>query len=364
MPTQNDLSTEELLRWRLFNQRISIHKEKTPATLIRHMGAMQAQDYPMAKWALGTRLSGSKESSVHSAVSRGSIIRTHVLRPTWHFVSPENLSWMLSLTTPRLHASSKARLKQLGITPAIIKKSNRLLVSLLKGRSVNRQEIMDAYTREKINTSEYRGGHLLFEAELEALICSGRSEDANHTYALIADRIPPAKTHSKSEALKKLGKMYFQGHGPASLADFTWWSGLSPVDARHALELQSNLDTFNHDGQVLYAFKKQGVGHQLQGSAYLLPAYDEYTIAYKDRSAMTDKRFLKKTISTNGIFYPLVVLDGKISGLWKKQQEKERLVITIQQFSSITTSQRELLSLRARELEHFYGKKTVLRFGK
>jgi hypothetical protein len=362
---RNDISTEELLRLRLFNQRVSVQKEKTPSSLLKYFGAMQAQDYPMAKWAVGARLPAGEEKSVQSAVSSGKIIRTHVLRPTWHFVPSEDLLWMLGLTASRLHASSKARLRQLSLTPAIIKKSNRLLVHLLKGRNVTREEIIDAYAGEKIRTSEYRGGHLLFEAELEGLICSGHSDDGTHTYALVSDRIRKHTTLSKEGALKKLAKLYFQSHGPASIADFTWWSGLSPAHAREAVDLNGKtLIRVNHDGQALFVFDLSQKTPELKDSVYLLPAYDEYTIAYKDRGATIDKRFLKNTISTNGIFYPLLLIEGKIAGLWKKQVVKDTIVFTIRQFSPIDAVHRALLSARLKDLEHFYAQKTTVHFTK
>ncbi len=202
------------------------------------MGALQAQDFPMARWAVGLRLPGSDESKIIKALDDGKIIRTHVLRPTWHLVSSEDIYWMLQLTAPNIFRSMKSRHQTLGISNNILKKSNQLIEKLLEtDEFVTREEIIQQWRSNKIPTDENRAAHLLFSAELEGLICSGKIKNNRQTYSLLERRVKRKKTISREEALIKLAEKYFQSHSPASISDFIWWSGLTAKDARTAVEL-------------------------------------------------------------------------------------------------------------------------------
>jgi hypothetical protein len=358
---KDEISVTELLGLRLHNQRLTFHKEKTTAALVSHFGAIQAQDLNMALWALGARLPGLNQHRIEHDLDSGKIIRTHVLRPTWHFVSPRHLRWMLELSAPRIRASMNARNKQLGLTAKVFAKSNRLIEELLQGRSLDRAEIIAALAKEKINTSDYRSGHLLLEAELEGLICSGNTKQS---YALVKDRIPAYEEISRDKALQTLATLYFRSHGPASVADFTWWSGLSPSDARSAVvSLPSSFRQVTCGDQTLYYQPVRTSPAQIP--LLLLPAFDEYTIAYKDREAVTESKHRSKVISVNGIFYPLLVINAKVAGLWKRKAEGDTLHVTVNSFARISPSQKDEIIGAAGKLAWFLSKeKTVCTFDK
>lgn len=222
---------------RFVNQYLS---KKAPATtpkeLLGRMGPMQAQDYQMAKWAIGIRLPGSTKETIEKAIRNGEIIRTHLLRPTWHFVAADDLRWMLDLTSPRIKVTMRSRHKSLGLTDEIIAKSNRVIEKALTENPLTRNELVAELEASGFENKDNLASHLLLCAELEGIICSGPSKDDAYTYALLEERVPKSKSLSREEALYNLACIYFRSHGPATLEDFCWWSGLTKTGAREALE--------------------------------------------------------------------------------------------------------------------------------
>jgi len=286
------------------------------------MGAMQAQDYPMAKWAVGIRRHGTTDKMVEAAFDKGEILRTHLLRPTWHFVSADDIYWMLELTAPQIIASMKFREKWLGLTKSIIAKSNRVIENaLIPDRHLTRAELIAELNNANIRIDGYRSGHLLMRAELDGLICSGKvlnestdSPNRRQTYALLEKRVKRKKPFSREESLKELAHRYFSSRAPATVQDFAWWSGLKMVDARNALEMvKSNFVSKIIDSKT-YWFPEQSFLLEKQESVYLLPAFDEFLIGYKDRSAALDHGIEKKLISVNGLFRPIILVNGIVSG--------------------------------------------------
>ncbi len=291
---------------------------------------MQAQDYPMAKWAVGLRLHGVPDKIVDAALDKGEILRTHLLRPTWHFVSSDDIYWMLELTAPRIIASMKFREKWLGLTGAIIAKTNHVIEKALGGgEDLTREELIAELNKAKIRTDEYRSGHLLMRAELAGLICSGKvegkkrcestdSSSRRQTYALLEKRVPKKLRMSREESLKELAQRYFSSRAPATIQDFAWWSGLSMADARNALEMikqnlvpetvQSAMD--NPRSSNTYWLPDSSLTPQKESSTLLLPAFDEFLIAYKDRSASSRPRHREK------ISFPKWIIQTSYCGQW------------------------------------------------
>ncbi len=249
----------EIAQQRLYNQCISGQKLKKPAEIVKYMGAIQAQDYAGAKWALGLRLQKSNDAAIDKALAKGSIIRTHVLRPTWHFVSPADARLMIELTAPRINAFSASQYRQFQLDDAVFKKSNDALAKALEGgKQLNRAAMMQALQQAGVATNDLRFIHLLMRAELDKVICSGGRDGKQFTYALFDDRVPAGNTLSKDEALAELIKRYFISHGPATLQDFTWWSGLSATDARRGLEiLKSELTNTKVDSNEYWTGRDQ-----------------------------------------------------------------------------------------------------------
>ncbi|MFN8258538.1 MAG: winged helix DNA-binding domain-containing protein [Bacteroidales bacterium] len=356
------MEMNQISQIRLINQKIENTSFQSPKEIVKWMGAMQAQDFGMARMAVGCRLNSVKEKNVTEAYNCGEIIRTHVLRPTWHLVSPEDIGWMLDLTSKRIKSSMKSRNRDLELTPAVFNKSNHLLEKLLANNNfLTRDELFTEYDKIKIKTDENRLSHLLMEAELDQLICSGPLKNNKPSYALLTERVSHIKRLSKDESLAKLAKRYFTSRGPATLMDFVWWSGLSVAEARQALEFVKKYLISDTVGAEEYWFSNIAPEKIFrQNSIHLLPAFDEFLIAYRDRSASINQQDNPKAISNNGIFWPILVINGKVAGSWKRTIKKERLLVEIKSFSKIQNVQKPGIEKEAHKLGNFLEKEVEL----
>ena len=339
------MQVEDISYLRLRTQNISSPLTGGPKDLVSRMGAMQAQDFSMAKWAVGLRTKGATEVSVEEALNGGEILRTHLMRPTWHFVSSDDIYWLLALTAPRLKASLASRQKRLEITPETIRKSNDLITSTISrnGHST-REELAMALKGQGFSVADNRGSHLLIVAELDGLICSGQVRKNKPTYALLEERVPRKKILSRDEALATLAGKYFSSHGPAKIADFAWWSGLTMKEATRGLDMvKADMERMNAGEREFWMLHSEDPRPE-RDSVYFLPAYDEFIISYRDRSMIiADKEHLKIT-SANGMFWPLIVVDGKIVGLWKRKVNGDSVSIEIRYFDSIPESRKHRIN--------------------
>lgn len=328
------MTLADISNFRLRNQHISSQEFKSAREVLNSMGALQAQDFQMSKWAVGVRLANSTDKAIETEFNRGKILRTHVLRPTWHLVSAENISWMLKLTAPVIKAGLKTRRKELELSESLLKKANIIIQDSLKGGNhLTREELIVILSRNKIYVEKQRAYHLLVCAELDGIICSGIIQAGKQTYALLNERIPQTSEMTKNEALKKLAGIYFSSRGPATLQDFKWWSGLSVADSRNALETISHDMSSEKIGTELYwFFDLPASSGDEKNTAHLLPAFDEFLISYRDRIASMLSVNFKKAVSNNGIFRPVIVLDGQVVGLWRRTIKKEKAVIETELF--------------------------------
>ena len=358
------MNLSDISALRLHNQQIVSTNFKTVQELVGWMGAMQAQDFNQAKWAIGVRLPHLTEEQIESAFNQGEIIRTHLMRPTWHFVSADDIYWLLELTAKQIKSTTKSRHRDLGLTENDLKKSKEVFVKSLEGnRSLTREELGDQLNRAGINTFEQRLPHILMDAEIDGVICSGGIQGKKQTYALLAERVPEKQTFTKDEALALLGKKYFTSHGPATLADFVWWSGLPITDARKALEMnKANLISETISADTYWLSDSVNLPTSPPDSVYLLPAFDEYLISYKNRSAAITVDHHSKAISNNGIFWPVIVVNGQISGLWKRTIKKDTVIIELDHFRPHNKKEIGLIEKAAESFGHYSGKKTEVKF--
>ncbi len=223
----------DIIHSRLLNQQIANSYFQQPGELVEWMGAMQAQEYAMAKWAIGLRIPGSTDAMVESAFNKGGILRTHLLRPTWHFVSPTDIRWMLALSAPRINAIGAYMYRQLKLDNAIFRRSAAVLLKTLEGgKYLTRTELQEALKQKKIIADGLRLGYIMMHAELEGLICSGPRQGKQFTYALLEERVPPVPALTRDESLALLAKKYFSSRGPATTIDFATWSGLTITDSK------------------------------------------------------------------------------------------------------------------------------------
>ena len=358
------MNSSDISTLRLYNQQVAGTKLKTAIELVGWMGAMQAQDFNQAKWAIGARLPHLTEKQIESAFKDGEIIRTHLMRPTWHFVSADDIYWLLELTAKQIKSTTKSRHRDLGLTENELDKSKDVLVKSLEGnRALTREELSDQLNLAGINTYEQRLPHILMDAEIDGIICSGGFRAKKQTYALLNERVPVKKDISTEEALALLAKKYFTSHGPATIADFTWWSGLPVANARKALEMNKSTLISEIFGADTYWFADPiNRPSSPPDSVYLMPAFDEYLISYKNRSSAITLENHSKAISNNGIFRPVVVVNGQISGLWKRIIKKDTVLIELDHFRPHNKKEVALIEKAAETFGHFSGMKVEVKF--
>ncbi len=325
---------------------------------MRWLGAVQSQDYAGAKWALALRTNGVSDAALDRAFADGAILRTHVMRPTWHFVTPEDIRWMLKLTAPRVYALSAYYYRQLELDDALFARSDDVLVRALEGgKQLTRAELGEALEQAGVDTKEQlRLAYIVGHAELEGLICSGGRRGKQYTYALLDERAPQARALERDEALAELAGRYFASHGPATLHDFAWWSGLTATDAKAGLDMvKTRLEQAVVDEKT-YWFAPSPPAEETAPSVYLLPNYDEYTVAYTDRSAIFDEAHTKLLDSRgNFLFNHVLVIDGQVTGTWKRTVKTREVVVELNLFATLSAAQRDAVAAAVQRYGEFLG---------
>lgn len=293
----------DIAQWRMRNQRLVGAPLPTPADVVGWFGAVQAQEYAGAKWAVAQRTRGATEGDVEGAVRDGAIVRTHVLRETWHFVLPRDVRWMLALTAPRIKQTMSYYDRQFGLDRRTVERGKDAIARALSGgHQLTRGELSAVLARIKIEATGHRLGRLVMHAELDAVICSGARRGKQFTYALLDERCPPTPPIARDEALGELAGRYFASHGPALLADFAWWSGLGMADARRAIAIaEPGLSSRSHDDQTCW-FVEPVSAPRGQPPIHLLPRFDEYLVAYRRRDDVVDPALAKRPGVDGGEF--------------------------------------------------------------
>jgi len=335
----------DIVQRRLHNQLLSQTKFTQPSQVVAWLGAVQSQDYAGAKWAIAQRTNGLTDADIEQAFARGEILRTHVMRPTWHFVTPADIRWMLELTAPRVRAAMAYTNRQLGLDTAIFKKSNAVLAKgLRENQHLTRSELGEILQKAGVPVDGLRLGHLMGRAELDGVICSGARRGKQHTYALLDERAPQVKTLERDEALAELTRRYFRSHGPATLRDFVWWSGLTTNDARTGIDfVKPQLEGETMDEQT-YWFVSSATKKKSSSTVHLLPDYDEYTVGYTDRTSIFNVTHTDKLDSRGSILFQYAILmDGLVIGTWKRVLKKNEVVIHIVPFTALTSDQNQAI---------------------
>jgi hypothetical protein len=345
------MTVSDIVNYRLVNQQIANTHFTKPGELVSWLGAMQAQDFAMAKWAIGLRLPGLTDVDVEKAFNDGAILRTHLLRPTWHFVTPSNIRWMLELTAPRVNAFNAFMYRKTELDNKVFKRSNNILTKTLQGKNLTRSALKQALEKNNINADGFRFIYILMRAELDKLICSGPRIGKQFTYALLDERVPPAKKLTYEEALSALTKCYFTSRGPATLQDFVTWSGLTVKDARAGIaNLNNNFihEYYNTDKYILLPNKLPTTIKPQR--TFLMPDYDEYGISYKNRDAIFNSSIFKsERPKPDTIFNHMIVIDGVIAGTWQKLITKNTVLVQSQPYKSLSKAkQKELANAEKR----------------
>jgi hypothetical protein len=346
----------EVARLRLNNQGIGLSRFKNPADVVRWFGAVQAQDYLGSLWALGLRLRRANEAEVERAVADRSIVRTWPLRGTLHFVAAEDVRWMLGLLGERTIARAAGRYRQLGLDEATFARSRRVLERTLRGRQLTRTELAAALERKGIATDGQRLIHLLNRSALEGLTCYASRRGKQFTFALLDEWAPSTRSLTREEALAELAGRYFRSHGPATLQDFVWWSSLTTTDARAALEsVRPSLRQESIDGQTYWLSSSTPAADDGRHAAHLLPAFDEYTVAYRDRGAVLHPSHTRRPDAATAVLGPTIILDSQAAGTWKRTLKRGSVLIETSLWKTLTRDERSALDAAAQRYGEFVG---------
>jgi hypothetical protein len=347
----------DIAKLRLINQQIAGTKYKKPAEIVEWLAGIQAQVYTSAKWAIGSRLHGITDADVEQSVTDKKIIRTWLMRGTLHIVSAKDIRWMLSLLAPRIIAGTASRNRQLELDDATFSRSIAVITKVLKNETqLTRSEIGIALKKAGIDVSGQRFYHILHRASLEQIICFGPKQGNEFTFTLLDKCVPLKKLFNRDDAISEITLRYFKSRGPATLQDFTAWSGLSVTDARTGIETaQRHLLKENIDGEDYWMPENTPTVKIKSPTAYLLAGFDEYLIAYRDRSACLDPYYGKKLIIKNGIFNPAVVIDGHVVGAWKPVVKKDKVAIQTDLFTPLSKQQINSISSAGRRYSEFAG---------
>ena len=336
------MTEAEIARFRLVNQQIAASRCKDPAQVVSSLGAMQAQDYLGTLWAIGLRLPGTTEKEVERAIADRTVVRTWPLRSTLHFIAAADVHWLLELTAPRILSTANLRFERYGLDAAALARIRKLLVKTLQGsQQLTRDEIYAVLQRARISVEGQRGYHILWRMGVDRIICFGARRGKQPTFTLLEEWAPPDRMLDRDAALAELTSRYFVGHGPATLQDFVWWSGLKVSDAKAGLAMaKSRLESLNINERVYWLSPETPSLSRAAPIVYLLPGFDEYLLGYRDRGASLDPAYTQKVqAGSNGIFLGTIVANGKVIGTWKRELRKDAARVTTNFFRPLTRAE-------------------------
>lgn len=345
------MNPTSLARHRLHNQLIAQRPPqqvfRTPAEVVGWLGAIQGQDYPGAKWSIGLRLPGSTEATIDQALASRSVLRTWALRGTLHLVAAEDIRWLLALVAPRILTGNARRYRELELDEPALARGSEILAAALEGeRELDRDDLLATLGQSGISTEGQRGVYLLQRASVEGRIVQTGARGARALFMSLDALTPPASPRPREEVLAELARRYFLSRGPATLRDFVWWSGLTTADARAGLEsVEAQLVREIAGDQLTWRSPSDPPIDDL--SPALLPGFDEYLIGYQDRRAVLDPRF-EQRIKRGGMLAPAIVIDGRVTGTWKRAATQKKIRITTSSFTAWTDADIEAISRAAR----------------
>ena len=335
------VDTAELLRLRLASQRIAPPADTGIAGIVRHMLAMQAQDFGQGLWALAVRAPGTTREQVLAELARGTVVRSWPMRGTLHFVAPEDLRWMLQLTAPRTLASAATRQRQLDLDQDTLDRAADLArTELAGGGAATRAEFLAVLDDAGIPTTGQRGYHIIWYLAQTGLICWGPPSQTGQAMVLLDEWAPATEEVHRSEALRRFALGYFRGHGPATLRDFAWWSKLTMADAKQGLAAARDSLVEVTCGSVDYwmsTSEQAASGASSTWGVHLLPSFDEYLLGYQDRSDALPAHHANRIVpGGNGIFLPVIICRGRVVGTWRRSLGTTAVEVSPEPFEPLT----------------------------
>ncbi|MBD2756343.1 winged helix DNA-binding domain-containing protein [Spirosoma validum] len=348
------MTLADVAKQRLINQQLLGTSFQSATELVGWFGAVQAQEYAQTKWGLGLRLRHLFDKDVEQDFAERRILRTHVLRPTWHFVTPLDIRWMLMLTAPRVHQANAFMYRKLELDKPIFNRCNEIIANTLQGgKCLTRDVINNEFKRHTISAEGFRLSYIMMNAELAGLICSGPRQGNQFTYALLEERVPATEAISRDEALAELTRRYFTSRGPATVNDFATWSGLTLADCRKGLQLlESELVRNTIDRVDHFCCANSERIEPAEHDIHLLPLFDEWIMGYKDRSATFDFRN-SLTLTPPFRFGNMIMAEGQIIGTWKRSAGSKSMIIEADFFAPLSERQRNAFDEAVHRLERF-----------
>lgn len=356
----------DLLRLRLAHQGLTRSAFRKPEDVVAWFGAVQAQDYLGSLWALGSRVSGATEAEVEAAETRRALVRLWPMRGTLHFVAAEDARWITQLLAPRIIARNTARWKRdMDVDAALVARADEVITSSLEGgRRLSREQLYAALEARRIRTANMRGLHILLWLALKGRLCFAGRNGKQQTFALLDEWIPKSRQMDRDTALAELARRYFTSHGPATLRDFMWWAGLTAKDAQVALAGAAAELNEASVYDVRFWWRDNGSLHRpartRRPRVWLLPAFDEYTVAYHDRSILVGASTARPA-SKMSLLNPAVVVDGLVVGSWKRTLARASVNVDVKLSRELSRPERDALHDAANVYGSFLGLEASLR---
>ncbi|MCB0629887.1 MAG: winged helix DNA-binding domain-containing protein [Saprospiraceae bacterium] len=351
-----ELSASPLGIHRQYNQQLLGSTRQTATEMVHWLGAIQGQEYAQTKWGIGLRLPHLLDKDVEQELTEGKLLRTHLLRPTWHLVTADDIRWLLELTAPRVHQVNATMHRKLGLDNDIFTTTLKLIVKQLEGgRQLTRNELGEVFAQHGLEFSGMQLSYIMMYAELEGIVCSGVRRGRQNTYALLEERIGPVPATSREEALSELSRRYFCSRGPATAKDFSTWSGLTLSDCRNGIGMWSGeLHKIELSGEDYYFFPGNDGRDTDFRQFQLLPLYDEFIFGYKDRSEVLSYHSgLTPTPAFKHM--NLILFAGQICGTWRRDPGSKDIALETDFFEPLSREQTVLFEKAIQRYSEFKG---------
>lgn len=352
----------DIAKLRLDAQHIRQADFSSAKDVVSWMGAMQAQDYAGALWAIGLRTPNLVQTDIEAAIKKGEIVRTWPMRGTLHFVAAENIRWMVDLMGPRASQKAASIRSRLGITDNDIAYTKDILARELGGKKYrSRPDVMAILQQNGITITGQRGLHILGYLAEHGYLCLGPHIGKQPSFTLLDEWVTKAPAIPRDEALQKLAAIYFKSHGPATESDFANWTGLTLTDTHRAIELAGDqLATLIISGVTYWL--DPATRESSEEALYLLPGFDEYILGYRDRSAALAPEYNSRIISKNAVFPATIVQNGQVVGTWRRTLKAKKVIMQATAFTSFSQNTRQLIAEKAIVFGQFTGLPVELTF--
>lgn len=351
------MTTYDILLWRMHNQYISRPAASIPE-LIKHLGAMQAQDYPGALWSVALRLPDATVADVEHAIAQKQIVRTWPMRGTLHFVPAEDAKWMVGLMAPKVISGTAARRRQLEIDDDLVAICDRFVTEALHGgNQMTRAELLELLEKHGVRTQNQRGTHILWELAANARICFGPHQGKQPTFVLLDEWVPQSVSMDAEAGYAEMARRYFTSHGPTTIDNFVAWTRCKVSEAKAALAaVADELEHFAFEGKEYWMPKGSTKPTPKPGTTCLLPGFDEYLLGYRDRSAALKQEHSNIIVpGGNGMFLPTLVIDGTVRGKWRRTQNAKKVTVTVTPFEPLTPKEIDAIHVPLQRYSAYLG---------